>query len=466
MSLFAVINNAGSALMAQGRAIQTTANNVSNAETPGYARQRAELTPMGARRRQGVLMGQGVQASQVTAAYDRFAQGQVNQRLGEDGFARGLAADMRAIEVAVGEGEEGGIGAGLSAFFDSLSALEADPSSPALRLDVLSRAEAFSVSMNRAVQSVERQQSNANERITDLASRVSVLGAEIAAINEELVELEAGGQRAHDLRAQRTVRLEELAGLGPTRAETDPGGSLTVVFGGQTLVEKATSRQVVGQADPVTGDIQVRMSFGTTTFDISGTLDGSGELGAALQIRDQVAPALIDQLDTLAFEVATQFNAIHSAGFGLDGVTGRDFFTPPAVVAGAASALSLDPAVAGNPDAIQGASIAGTVPGGNGNLVAMGNLSSAQTMAGGTRSFSTFLGQTLSQVGSDAAAAYADETLAAAGLSAAQDLRDAVSGVSLEEEAVDLMRFQDAYQAAARVMATANELFDDLLSIL
>jgi flagellar hook-associated protein 1 FlgK len=127
--------------------------------------------------------------------------------------------------------------------------------------------------------------------------------------------------------------------------------------------------------------------------------------------------------------------------------------------------MTLDGAMSANPDRVAASGSATTVPGGNTNAAALAALASQLSMAGGTRTFSSYYGELLSSLGGDAAQAYADESRSALQLSVAFDARDATSAVSLEEEAIDLIRFQEAYQAAARVVSSANALFDDLLSI-
>ena len=131
---------------------------------------------------------------------------------------------------------------------------------------------------------------------------------------------------------------------------------------------------------------------------------------------------------------------------------------------GAAAGFSVNAAIAGNPDAVAAASAAG-LPADNTTSQALAALSDAQTMAGGTRTFIGFYADIVVDVGTEASAAYVNETRMEMRLNASLDLRDSVSGVSVEEEALDLLRFQDAYQAAGRVLSTANEMMDELFRI-
>lgn len=464
MSLFAILHSGASALSAQSRALQTTANNVANVETAGYTRQSTDLRAAGTLNRSGLLLGQGVSAGTVTSAYDVFAQGQVLDRQGQSGYARAHASGMQAIEVALAEGEDGALGQRLAEFFDSFEALEASPNSSAVRLDVLGKAELLAGAFNRAAEALEARATSADLQVGHAAGRVNELSGAIAALNSEITQLEAGGGQANDLRVQRSNAIEELSKLASVRSSEQSDGSVNVLFAGHQLVEGSVNRTIAATEDPVSGHLQLRISHGTSTFDITGALGDRGELGAALTMRDEVVPDLLSDLDLLAEAVITEVNTVHAAGHGLDGSTGLNLFDPVAA-SGAAAAFSVNVAVANSPDSIAAAGSAGTLPGGNTNAAALAGLAGALTMSGGTRTFESFYGQVLADLGGAASTAYAEEGRTAIQLDAALDARDAKTAVSLEEEAIDLIRFQEAYQAAARVVSTANELFDDLLSI-
>ena len=465
MSLFSILHSGSSAMAAHNSALQTTSNNVANAETVGYARQSTTFTASGTQRRGGLLMGQGVSASTVTASYDRFAQGQVFSRMGTAGYGTAQAGDFRAIETIFAEGSEGGLGQAMTDFLDSFSALEAAPSDPWVRLDVLARAETVTSYMNQQASDLVARRAEADEAVIPLVQRASVLGAQVGALNEDIQRLEAGGGHANDLRAQRTALLEELATLGSTTVQDEADGTVTVLFGGHSLVEGSTARTLSVGQDATTGFNTVRISQGTSTLNITSALQGGGAIGSAIQTRDVTTTNLLGQLDELAFTLADEVNTVHVAGFGLDGLGSRNFFATPSAQAGAALNLSLDSNVLGNPDAIAASSSAATVPGGNANATALAALGQAAVLSNGTRTFGQFYAGVVSGVGQDASSAYSLEARSELQLGSAMDLRDAASGVSLEEEALDLIRFREAYSAATRVVSTANEMLDELMAI-
>lgn len=466
MSLFSILHAGSTAMSASNQALQTTTNNVANADTPGYARQATTFSPVGTIRQGRALLGQGVNVSGVTSAYNRFSQSQVFGRLGTAGYGGAQSTDFEAIETIFAEGAEGGLGQAMTEFLDTFSALEGSPSDPWVRLEVLAKAEGLTSYFNRQSTDLVARQTEADQSVVPLVNRASSIAGQVGALNADIVRLEAGGGQAHDLRAHRTALLEELASLGPTRVQDESDGSVTVLFAGHSIVEGATSRSLSLGTDATTGFKTVRISQGTSSLDITSAFTQGGKIGSAINTRDVVTTGLIDQLDELAFNLADQVNTLHSTGFGLDGVTGRSFFAAPAQQAGAAGSLSLDAAVAGTPDAIAASSSAATIPGGNGMATLLSALGEASVLSGGTQTFGQFYASVIAGVGQDASSAYALDARAELQLGAAMDLRDSASGVSLEEEALDLIRYREAFSAATRVISTANEMMDELMAIM
>ena len=465
MSLFSILHSGSTAMGAANTALQTTSNNVANADTPGYARQSTTLTPAGTIRQGGVLLGQGVRASGVTSSYNRFSQSQVFGRLGGAGYGAAQTTDFEAIETMFAEGQDGGLGQELIEFLDSFSSLEGAPSDPTVRMDILSRGERLTSYFNRQAGDLASRQVEADQSVVPMVARASNLASQVAALNADIVQLEAGGGQAHDLRARRTALLEELSYLGPTKVQDEADGSVTVLFAGHSVVEGAYARSLSVGTDATTGFKTIRISQGTSTFDITSAFGQRGQIGSAINTRDVVTTGLLAELDELAFGLAGQVNALHTTGFGLDGATGRNFFAAPTQQTGAAAAFSLDAAVAGTPDAIAASTSAATIPGGNDLATQLAALGEAAVLSGGTQTFGQFYASVIAGLGQDANSAYSAGDRAELQLAGAMDLRDAASGVSLEEEALDLIRYREAFSAATRVISTASEMLDELMQI-
>ncbi len=465
MSLFSILKSSSRALQTASAGINVTSNNVANANTPGYAKQNLGLATQGSVRARGLLLGQGVKATEVLSTYDRFSQGAVFGNAGRNAYSSDRAMALQSIESAFVDaaGPTGLVGA-IEGFFQSFDDLELDPSSSSLRNAVLSSGTVVANLFGRASAELTRRQSDADAQISDYVARANQIAGQVASLNTQITQLEAGGEGAHDLRAHRTQLLEELASFGPTTVNEQADGSVDVLFANHSFVTGGDARSLSTAEDPATGFLQVHMQSGGATIDISGSVS-TGSIGAAIETRDVTATGLLAQIDELAFEFGTQVNTLHAGGFGLDGVTGRDFFGLTATADGAAASLSLGASVAGDPDAVAAASTSAGLPGDNSNATALANLGTSLLMSSGTETFTGFLTSALASLGHESAMARDDAARTQLELHASLDLRDSVSGVSLEEEAMDLLRFQDAYQAAARVMRTANEMLDELMQI-
>jgi flagellar hook-associated protein 1 FlgK len=188
----------------------------------------------------------------------------------------------------------------------------------------------------------------------------------------------------------------------------------------------------------------------------------TGSLGGIREARDSDVQASVNQLDQFAYNLAGAVNGIQQSGYGLDGVTGRPLFTPPATVAGAAAGLTVDPSVAGNPSAIAASSTAGGLPGGNDDAVALGQLAD-QPLGSATTPAAAFA-QISSTLGSAAQAASTDASTRSDTLTQAKNLDSSASGVSLEQETATLTQFQDAFQASAQVLQATSTLMTDLMN--
>lgn len=463
MSLFSILQHSSRALRTAGAGVSVASNNVANANTQGYARQSLAVGAMGTLRAEGLLLGQGVTADSILSHYDRFAQGSVFGRMASDGYHSSRAQSFRVIETTFTETDSGSLAEAINGLFDSFSELESDPNSSGLRLGVLGAGTTLVEFFNQTARNLTDQQDALDEQVGARVSSLNTLSNQVGGLNARIVQMEAGGGQANDMRAQRTAILEQMSQLAPLKAIEESDGSMRVLVGGHTVVEGGTVRALSTSTDPTTGYRQVHIAHGTSSFDITSSIT-SGSLGGLLAQRDTVVGTMLDDLDELAFTLSNSVNAQHAAGFDLDGNTGQDFFTAPATQAGAALAMSLDTAMGSNPNGVAAALDPLALPGDNSNATALAALADSASMATG-QNFQTFYGAILGSLGQDANLSYGNEARASLDVQGALDLRDSVSGVSLEEEALDLLRFQDAYQAAARVLTTTNEMLDELMRI-
>jgi flagellar hook-associated protein 1 FlgK len=455
MALLGLLSVARDALTAQTAALSVVGQNVANANTPGYVRR----TPRLATRALGEQSG-GVRFEGVQRQFDRFAFRRVALEEGRRGASRAQAEALAGLEGVVAPEAES-LGVRISSFFAGLHALVASPQDAAVRGDVLVRAEALARSFSDTASAVAQGRTDLLARAQDVAGELNERLTSIAKLNGEIHRATGLGVPADDLRDDRDRLVREVADRIGAQVVEDDAGHFTLFASGLALVEgdRASSVGVdLNQGGALR--ITVTRPGGNVTDVTSRVTDGS--LAGIRTAREVDYPAVMASLDQLAFDFVTSVNAAHAQGFGLDGVSGRPLFEPPGAVAGAARAVKLDASIAGQPQRLAAAESLGALPGGNGNALALAKLA-YEPLGATTMSPNERFGAVAAQVGSARRAAEQDLSLREATVAQAEAVRDSGAGVSIDEEMVDLTRYQRAYEASIRVLRTADELLADLM---
>jgi len=464
MSLFTILQMTGSALQSQQAGLRVTANNIANAGTEGYHRQSVDYRTVGSYFTSGLLLGQGVTAAEVVSAYDRFTEERLLTEHSNSGYAQEMAEAFGVLESNVAVVGDGSLDGRLSKLFNSFDALGTTPWEPSVRTQVLIDAESLASEFRRQAEAIANVAETADEAISQSVESVNSALQDVAALNAEIVSLEATGQSAHDLRDQRGWLVDQIASQMDVVLDEEDNGSLTVFLGGHAAVQGDEARTLTTEEDPFSGTQQVVLTNGGLAIDITSQIH-SGEIAARLEIRDEVAPELAADLDQIAYDLITNFNTVHATGYDLNGDPGGDIFTAPLVVEGAAITMRLDTALQDNPDGLAAAGDPANVPGDGSIAVALGDLADAQLTAGGTSTLGDALANYVGRLASDTATVNAGLTLQTGITSAVESAWEASAGVSQEEEAVNLIQYQDAYTAMAKVMQVTQEMLDTLMEI-
>jgi flagellar hook-associated protein 1 FlgK len=245
------------------------------------------------------------------------------------------------------------------------------------------------------------------------------------------------------------------------RASERESGGFDVAFGSGRLLVVADQAYAMGVADrAVTGVADIAVGTEIVTDEIRG-----GQLGGLLATRDTSVPAYQAQLDELAYALVQEVNAQHRAGYDLNGTAGQDFFVPVGSVSGAAAAMALNPALsASGGERLVAAAGAPGAAGDNANARALAALRDVPAV-GGTRTFEEAWAGLVTTVGRDTDMAAQASALRTEVVRQVLNLRDSVSGVSLDEEAADMLRFQRAYEANARFFKTVDETLTTLMDL-
>lgn len=458
-TLFGLLGTMSDSMQAQQAGLNVTGQNVANVNTPGYVRRTAQLeTEASLPGNQGSVLVTGTLRS-----FDQFTFAQVVQQSGLKGAADSRSQALSSAQAVLSPQGGGDIGSALTAFFSSLSTLSASPSDPSARAAVLAQATSLAQTVSTTAAGLTSQQQQLLGQAQGAATSLNADLSQIAQLNTQIAQANAQGDSAPDLRDQQSALLSKVATAVGGQVIYDASGQATVLAAGTTLVEGGNASSLsVTQSSTGTMQILATSSGGSAT-DITSGVD-AGTLGGLREARDTDIASAAAQLDKFAYDLTGAINAVHSSGYGLDGVTGRNLFTAQAQVAGAAARMAVDPSVAGNPSAVAAAASAADVPGGNDVAVALAQLANQTLGTGGTPA--DRFGNIGAQLGSAAATAASDATTRANTLTQAQNLDSSASGVSLAEENVNLTKFQQAFQASTQVLQVADGLLTNLMSMM
>jgi flagellar hook-associated protein 1 FlgK len=448
MSLGAALNSALHGLRASQIALAVASNNISNAETPGYTRQRAILAaaPTSGDR---FRLGGGVQVLGTEATRDLLIELRMRQESSLHAQEQMTYDGLSDIEMLFNESETAGMLNVLSGFFNSFHALSAEPASVVARQEVTSAATRLAAFLNSRAAELGAIRLKVDRAMSEDVAHANTLIDKIAALSKRIAEDEVI-QPAHELRDERTVLVKQLAEIMSVQ-EIENGGEYQVTTAGnRPLVYNGTVthlQTVVGAG----GMTEIHLGLDDITADIA-----AGRLAARRDLRDNNVPAYLAELDQLAYVLTQQVNALHTTAYGLDGSTNNNFFTPIAAVAGAAQAMAVDAGILADAQKIA----ASRQPNGTGNeaAVELGNLINQSIFASGT--VVDHYRNLAYAVGSDTANADLARRQHEGLLNQLENRRQEVSGVSIDEETLMLLRFQRAFEASARVVKAVDELLE------
>ena len=543
-SLNSILDIAKTSLIASQKAISVTSHNISNANTPGYTRQRAVLEPMNPINVGGLLFGTGVNVTSIQRIYDSFQSTQLraaDSKLSSYDTGYGL---MKTLETMLYDVNGSGLSTPLDDFFKAFHNVANNPESSAERSTLLSSATILADRFNSIDASIRQNLDNINNSVAAQIDQVNALAAQVADLNNQIGVVEIAGVTANDLRDKRDLLLDSISKIVDITTRENENGAVDVyVAGGSFLVTGNRSAPLsaeINNSNPFLYDI---ISNGS---DISGSISGGaikGLIDASTKYRET-----LDKINLMAATLVKEVNVQHRAGYGLDGSTGVDFFTPlavnmkasagntgGAVITGgnvvdqslltlsnyeirftgpsnytvvntsnntvvtngaytSGSAISFDgisfmitdntgaPAAGdtfrvdtvgsaahyigvavSDTKQVAAASSAATVPGDNTNALAMAGIKDLTVLNGIT--LNQYFNAMVADIGVVTNSASTNADAQRKVVEELQLAKDSLSGVSLEEEAVNLIKLQKAYEASAKLMTTADKMFDALLAI-
>lgn len=458
--LFGMLGAAARALDAQRFGLDVTGQNIANVNTTGYARRRPLLSEIPPPDR--TMAGGGVRIDGIAQARDRFADRRLWTELAGEQREAAIADMLARVEVALGR-PGASIDGGLAEFFDAFARLADEPTSATARQEAILQGQSLAAAFRDMTARLTAAQRDADLRVVGAVDQIDELAARIASLNTALGNASPTSGEGLHLRDEVRTAVEELSRLVAVEVIERPDGGFDVAVGsGRALVIGGTAWPLAIAPRSGTGLADIVAHDGTV---ITGEV-GSGQLGGLIHTRDVLIPSYQAALDELAYAVATEVNALHTAGYDATGAAGQAFFVPPSGVSGAAGTLAVNPALlATGGEALVAASGDPAEPADNATARALAALRDRRVLSGGTATMTDAWSRLVYAVGRDADASREAARTRGEIVHQVRTLQESVSGVSLDEEAANLLRFQRAYEANARYFRAIDDALTTLMQM-
>lgn len=559
MSLFSVLSIGNRGLAASQLAMDVAGQNISNADVEGYSRKRLNLSADYRKDGQFGQMGMGVDVINIERMRSAFIDSQIRLQNEDVGYYDQIAESLNTVENVMLEPSDTGLQKYIDQFFDSWQNLCNNPSDLSARTVVRTNSEILTDVFHNISGELQNLRLTRNSEIDGCVEEVNEITKEIYNLNLEIGSVEIGNQNANDSRDRRDLILKKLSGLIDIGITENDLGQITVTSSGNILVSPVNFQKLE------TTTSSYRMPDGTSFNEVGIRFSGShneyhpqnGKMKALIDVRDTIVPQYQEKLDTLAKQIVSDVNSLHSTGYNLHGYSGNDFFDPDIT---GASDISLSASIISNVQNIAAASggqsltantnalavgshnfggtavqlfrdpasatptaakniISGSVvvttpsvtlkegidyhidyvngtiqmlhngydaqnlnvnfeyrtggysgPGDNSNAIKIAALRDNLTMdpdviGNNTSTYTEFYSSLISTIGQTKNEANSTLETRTFLVEQYESQQDSISGVSLDEEMADIIRFQHTYQAAARLISTANTMLDALLNM-
>ena len=464
---------ANRALQTQRQGTEIAGHNLANVNTPGYTRQRVEIatslhipSPIGPQ-------GTGADAVAIRQIRDALLDRQI---VGETSVRGSFEAQQRALQfgqaalsqqidrqatgaegssAASGVGGQHGIAEQLSDLFNAFQSLSTNPTSTAERQVLIIKAQNLAGQFGQVSGRLVELHAALNDTLASDVEQANIALSDIAKLNQQIITAEVGGQgQANDLRDIRQQRLEALATLVNVDTTAQANGSLDLAVDGVTLVAGGNVLEELETYDAGGGQHLIRTATSGTALNVT-----SGSLRGTIDARDGELAGLRAEIDTLAGSLISEVNALHAGGYGLAGTTGESFFTGTT-----AGDIAVNASLVSDLGKIQASGEAGAV-GDNAVVLALAQLAEKKVGALGNQTFSANYGQSVAKLGqslSNVNTQLGNQQIVEQMLARQ---RDSVSGVSLDEEMTDLIKYQRAFEASARMITTVDAMLETVLNL-
>lgn len=453
-------------LMLNQSALQTTSHNIANRATEGYSRQRVDIQTSPAVSEGGHRIGTGAMAAGISRTNNPWLEKQIEREGSNLSFTEGRATGLQKVESVFNEQTVKGLSGSITDFFNSFRELASSPESAVARTVVRDT----SASMVKNFQDIDRQvdglTADLNRQIETGVSEVNQFTKEIADLNNKILSVEITGASANDERDRRDLLVKKLAEkVDISYAEDEKTGMLNITAGKTGILVAGTSYEQLRTSRTEDNKTQVlfELSKGGMVVDISDQFK-RGSIGGAIDVRDNIISDIKNHIEVLSYNISNEVNKAHVEGFDRNGQQGQLLFDIPQDGQYVIADLKLNQSILNDASLIAAAAKPNSV-GDNTTANVIHSLQSKALMEDGKYTFDDFYNAKVGQIGmltQRENSAYETQKNVVDQL---KNTREGISGVNLDEEAAKMIEFQKSFEASARVIKMADEMFETVLSM-
>lgn len=472
MSVNLIMNQAKTSLAASQTGLATTSNNVANVNTEGYSRQRVDMESNKPVELGKGQLGTGVKVKSITRSHSDFLARRLETENTNLGKIEGMADSARQLENIFKDEGENGIAKAVGQFFNDLRALTTQPESVPLRSAIRESATNLSNRFKNVSSSIRDISTDLDAKIEGSVADINSHTAKIANLNQRIMELSARGISPNTELDERDLALQKLSklmGVQVTPLENGginiSSGRMGVLVNGTESIKLLTARGTEGEGS-VAGTMRVMMLPSENSQhprDLTDTIS-DGLLGGYIKLRDEMLPDVQNKIDSMAYNITKEINSVHQQGFTKAGTQGVNFFRDLGSIKNAAENFSVDGSIQDNVNNIAAAGKR-NAPGDNTVLLALTDIQDARIFNKGTANLLDFNASLIGEVGIQTRSLNENLQVQEDMMQQLTTLREETSGVSLDEEAINMIKYQKSFDASAKMIQVADQMLDTVLNL-
>ena len=465
LNLLGTLDMAARAMQAQMTGVDVTGQNLANVNTPGYSRQTVNIQTSPDIQTGIGMVGTGANAVSIQQAVNTLLNSQIVSQQSTGGYWTAQQSALQSAQTSLNEFLNGtsasssssasstgssGLGGQLSGLFNGFQAVATSPTAIAARQALVSQAQTVASTFNQIDSQLSATRNSLNTSLGNAVASANSLLSGIAQINGQIASAEFSGGTPNDLLDQRQQDLQNLAQLTNLQTSTQANGAVDVSIGGQSLVSGTQVTDTLQTYD-ASGNGSGQLLLQTATGGVKLTLTG-GAIQGTINARDGELATLQGNLNTLAANLITTVNSAYTGGYSLTNTTGANFFSGTD-----ASNIGVNASLANNPSLLQAAGSPNANADGS-IALQVADLASSGLTNLNNQTVGSYYSSTVAGLGSalqNASAQVTNQTSVSNMLATQQS---SVSGVNIDQEMTNLMGFQRAYEAAAQLVNTVNQM--------